>query len=55
MKLIADPDTEAYKSLGGFITIGKAFDTEWNWYRFWNFTAFLSSFCHNEHFANPRS
>ncbi|MCB0801853.1 MAG: RIP metalloprotease RseP [Flavobacteriales bacterium] len=42
MKLIADPDTEAYKSLGGFITIGKAFDTEWNWYRFWNFTAFLS-------------
>jgi regulator of sigma E protease len=42
MKLIADPETEAYKSLGGFITIGKAFDTEWNWYRFWNFTAFLS-------------
>ncbi len=42
IKLIADPETEAYKSLGGFITIGKAFSPEWDWYRFWNFTAFLS-------------
>lgn len=42
IKLIFKPETEAYKSLGGFITIGKAFSPEWNWERFWNFTAFLS-------------
>lgn len=42
IKLIADPETEAYKSLGGFITIGKAFAPVWDWERFWNFTAFLS-------------
>ncbi len=29
-------------SLGGFITIGSAFSPQWDWYRFWNFTAFLS-------------
>jgi regulator of sigma E protease len=28
--------------VGGFITIGKQFDTQWNWQRFWGFTAFLS-------------
>jgi len=42
IKLIFKPETEAYKSLGGFITIGKAFSPQWNWERFWNFTAFLS-------------
>lgn len=42
MKLIFKPETEAYKSLGGFITIGSAFSTQWDWERFWNFTAFLS-------------
>ncbi len=42
MKLVLNPDTEAYKSLGGFITIGKAFSPEWDWQRFWSFTAFLS-------------
>lgn len=42
MKLIFKPETEAYKSLGGFITISKAFAPEWDWERFWNFTAFLS-------------
>jgi len=41
-KLIFKPETGAYKSLGGFITIGKAFSPTWDWYRFWNFTAFLS-------------
>jgi regulator of sigma E protease len=30
------------KQVGGFITIGKLFDDSWNWYRFWNMTAFLS-------------
>ena len=42
LKLIFDPETKAYESLGGFIMIGKAFSPEWDWYRFWNFTAFLS-------------
>jgi len=42
MKLIFKPETEAYKSLGGFLTIGKAFSPQWDWERFWNFTAFLS-------------
>ena len=33
---------DAHKSIGGFISIGKAYDTVWNWPRFWSFTAFLS-------------
>lgn len=40
--LIFDSETGAYKEVGGFLTIGSQFDTEWNWQRFWNFTAFLS-------------
>lgn len=43
MKLIIfKPETGAYKSVGGFIAIGKAFSPSWDWERFWNFTAFLS-------------
>lgn len=42
MKLIFKPETGAYKSLGGFLTIGKAFSPSWDWERFWTFTAFLS-------------
>ncbi|HSH50897.1 MAG TPA: RIP metalloprotease RseP [Bacteroidales bacterium] len=42
LKLIFSPKTEAYKSLGGFITIGKIFPATWNWQAFWNLTAFLS-------------
>jgi regulator of sigma E protease len=34
--------SEGVKQVGGFITIGKLFDDSWNWYRFWNMTAFLS-------------
>ena len=30
------------KSLGGFGAIGKMFPPYWNWYMFWNMTAFLS-------------
>ena len=33
---------DAHKSLGGFITIGKAYGTVWDWQRFWRFTGFLS-------------
>lgn len=33
---------DAHKSLGGFITIGKAYSPVWDWHRFWMFTGFLS-------------
>lgn len=42
LKLIASPKTEAYKSVGSFIAIGKIFPDNWNWKIFWNITAFLS-------------
>ncbi len=42
LKLLFSPKTEAYKSLGGFITIGKIFPGVWDWQAFWNLTAFLS-------------
>ncbi len=41
-KLIFSPETKAYKSLGGFITIGSIFPGVWDWQVFWNLTAFLS-------------
>ncbi len=41
-RLIFNPETEAYKEVGGFLMIADQFDTEWNWERFWAFTAFLS-------------
>ncbi len=40
--LIFSPKTEAYKSVGSFITIGKIFPSSWDWLAFWNITAFLS-------------
>ena len=42
MKLMLNPETGAWKGLGGFISIGKQYSPEWDWYSFWNFTAFLS-------------
>lgn len=42
LKLIVSPETEAYKSVGGFITMGKIFPGQWNWFSFWNITALLS-------------
>ncbi len=33
---------DAHKSLGGFISIGKAYGEKWDWQQFWTFTAFLS-------------
>jgi regulator of sigma E protease len=42
VKLIFSPKTKAYESLGGFIAIGNIFPGAWNWYSFWNMTAFLS-------------
>ncbi len=42
IKMIANPKTEAYKSLGGVISIGSIFPSSWSWFGFWNVTAFLS-------------
>lgn len=42
LKLIFNPDTGAYKSVGSFITIGSIFPDTWDWYRFWMLTALLS-------------
>jgi regulator of sigma E protease len=41
-KLIFNKETEAYKSVGGFIAIAKIFPAEWDWYAFWRMTALLS-------------
>ena len=41
-KLIFSSETQAYKEVGGFITIGKIFPGVWNWQSFWSLTAFLS-------------
>lgn len=40
--LIFSPETEAYKSVGSFISIGSIFPSSWNWQIFWNITALLS-------------
>jgi len=41
-KLFLMPETKAYESLGGFITIGSIFPGVWNWEAFWKMTAFIS-------------
>lgn len=40
--LIFTPETEAYKSVGSFISIGSIFPSSWDWQIFWNITALLS-------------
>ncbi len=42
LKMIVKPKTEAYKVLGGPLSIGNIFPNEWSWSRFWNITALLS-------------
>ena len=42
LKLVFNPSTKAYKSVGSFIAIGQAFPAAWNWYRFINLLALLS-------------
>ncbi len=42
LKMLFNTDTGAYKSLGGFISIGKIFPSTWDWQAFWGLTAFLS-------------
>lgn len=33
---------EGAQSVGGFVSIGNIFPSQWNWYSFWNLTALLS-------------
>ncbi len=42
LKLLFNPEIKAYESVGGFITIGSIFPSEWHWQSFWTLTAFLS-------------
>lgn len=42
LKKVFNPETGAYKGLGGFISIGSIFPSTWNWQAFWGITAFLS-------------
>ncbi len=42
LKLIFQPKTKMYEELGGFISIGNIFPSEWDWMQFWTMTAFLS-------------
>jgi len=42
LKLIFNPKTGAYESLGGFIAIGSIFPDSFQWQQFWRLTALLS-------------
>ena len=42
LKLVANPDTGAYKSVGSFIAIGQVFPSTWDWYRFLYLLGLLS-------------
>ncbi len=42
MKKIFNPETGAYKGVGGFAAIGGLFPNDWNWPAFWSATAFIS-------------
>jgi regulator of sigma E protease len=41
-RLILNPETGAYKGIGGFKSMGSIFPSEWDWESFWNITAFFS-------------
>ena len=42
LKLVVTPSTEAYKSVGSFISIGQIFPSTWNWQSFLSILALLS-------------
>lgn len=42
LKLVATPSTEAYKSVGSFITLGQVFPKTWDWHSFLSILALLS-------------
>ena len=41
-KKMLNPETGAYKGMGGFATISKLFGSEWVWQNFWEKTAWIS-------------
>ena len=42
LKMIFNPETKAYKQVGGFAAIFNIFPSSWSWEVFWNITALLS-------------
>lgn len=42
LKLVFNPSTGAYKSVGSFIAMGQIFPSSWDWYSFLNILALLS-------------
>src|SRR5690606_24629317 len=42
LKLIGNPETKAYKEVGGFMAIFNIFPDFWSWEAFWQITALLS-------------
>jgi len=42
LKKIFNPETGAYKGVGGFAAIGSLFPNTWDWRAFWNTTALIS-------------
>lgn len=42
LKLVATPSTQAYRSVGSFISIGQVFPSSWDWYQFIQILALLS-------------
>ena len=42
LRLLAQPSTGAYKSVGSFIAIGQVFPARWNWYQFMFLLALFS-------------
>lgn len=42
LKMIFNPQTKAYKQVGGFAAIFNIFPSTWSWEAFWNITALLS-------------
>ncbi len=42
IKMIFNPETEAYKSVGSVLTMGNLFSPVWDWVYFWNITALFS-------------
>ncbi|KAF2336312.1 RIP metalloprotease RseP [Flavobacterium daemonense] len=42
LKMIFNPETKAYKQVGGFAAIYNIFPSSWSWEAFWSITAILS-------------
>jgi regulator of sigma E protease len=42
LKMIFNPETKAYKQVGGFAAIYNIFPSSWSWETFWSITAILS-------------